>query len=136
MTGLALDLRITLRSLIKTPGILAISLLAIALGVGVNTAMFSVVNAVLLRALPYPQPERLVALWPEKRWGMAMLNDVLQREDVVICTYDIDALTAGQALDILRAHPVAIIEGTLSDNPYYVPSERLLRDFAERRTAQ
>jgi hypothetical protein len=62
------------------------------------------------------------------------VNDVLQREDVVICTYDIDALTAGQALDILRAHPVAIIEGTLRTNPYYVPTERLLRDFAERRS--
>ena len=64
------------------------------------------------------------------------VNDVLQREDVVICTYDTDTLTAGQALDILRAHPVAIIEGTMRENPYYIPPDRLLRDFAERRSIQ
>ena len=79
MQGIALDVRLTIRSLLRTPGVLMISLLAIALGVGVNAAMFSVVNAVLLRPLPYPAPEQLVALWPEKRWSTAMLGDVSER---------------------------------------------------------
>ena len=79
MTGLTLDLRQTLRSLRKHATLVSIALLTIALGVGVNTAMFSVVNAVILRPLPYPKPEQLVSLWPEKRWSLGMLDDVRER---------------------------------------------------------
>ena len=79
MTGFSLDLRQTLRSLRKNSALVAIALLTIALGVGVNTAMFSIVNAVILRPLPYPEPARLVSLWPEKRWSLGMVDDVRQR---------------------------------------------------------
>src|SRR3712207_9576683 len=55
------DVRFGLRLLWKRPGFTAVALAVLALGVGANTALFSVVNAVLLRPLPYPGAERVVA---------------------------------------------------------------------------
>src|SRR5258708_3934275 len=63
MTAVSQDVRYSLRLLLKHKGFTVVAVLTLALGIGINTAMFSVLNTFLFRSLPYPHSEQVVRLW-------------------------------------------------------------------------
>ena len=84
MTSVSQDLRYSLRMLLKHKGFTVVAALTLALGIGVNTAMFSVLNTFLFGSLPYPHSEQLIRVWRtsphSQTWPHSAANFFDQRE--------------------------------------------------------
>jgi predicted permease len=118
LEALLQDLRFAVRLLRKSPGFTAVALITLALGIGANTAIFSVVDAVLLQPLPYPQPDRIVQLmrsFPERNFPsisiskfMVWRNQTQVFQDIAAFDHDsTDNLTEGD-----RPEEVAVIHAS------------------------
>ena len=79
MSSLLREIRYSIRMLIKNPGFTAVALITMALGIGANTAIFSVINTIVLRPLPFREPDRIVFVWSsrgEQDRSTASLSDI------------------------------------------------------------
>lgn len=129
MDTLLQDLRYSLRMLTNKPGFTVIAILALALGIGANSAIFSVVNTVLLRPLPYANPEKLVLVWtyfgpdlPQNWVSGPELADMRERstmiEDFAALTYPSVSLTGiGEPEQVQGAAVTANFFPTLGVQP-------------------
>jgi len=113
LRDLILDVRFALRSLRRSPAFAATALLTIALSIGATTAVFSIVNGVLLRPLPYPEPDRLVRLY-EVNKGAGIERSPLSFPDIV------DWRTHGSAFESIAFAVVALLA-------CYIPAARAAR---------
>ena len=125
MTGLAQDLRYALRQLRKNPGFAAVAVIILALGIGANSAIFSVVNHVLLHPLPYPESDRLIALRLEApgAGGLASFSSGLQLSPSMYITFSdhnqtfqsMGIWTSGRANVTGVAEPEEVATALISD---------------------
>ncbi|MCI0436551.1 MAG: ABC transporter permease [Gemmatimonadetes bacterium] len=76
LSGWGRDVRLGARRLLRSPGHATVAGLTLALGIGATVAMFSVLNAVVLRPLPYPEGERLVQIWPAQNYNITLSREV------------------------------------------------------------
>ncbi|MPY89737.1 MAG: FtsX-like permease family protein [Luteitalea sp.] len=100
MTDLFRDIRFACRTLSRSPWFAALAVTTLSLGIGATTALFSLVDAVLLRALPYGNPDRLVAVWvqDEERTGMRVpisLVEVLRERATTLEAITINNIVGG-----------------------------------------
>ncbi|HYK41054.1 MAG TPA: ABC transporter permease, partial [Thermoanaerobaculia bacterium] len=125
MSAFLQDLRFAARALRKSPGFTAVALATLTLGIGANTAIFSVVDAVLLRPLPYPEPSRIVALFQNlpsqnvAQTGVSWLN----YEQVAARSRSFDSIAAIRMHDFTltgRGDPALVIGLTVTSNVFSV----------------
>lgn len=116
------DLRYAVRLLVKAPGFTAVAILTFALGVGANTAVFSVVNSVLLRPLPYEGAEALVRIWGTRSDRAELLGNISPQDFE-------DWRARSSAFEELGAHAVADVSLTGVGEPQTLLAGRVTEGF-------
>ena len=131
MRDLGADLQYAVRMLRKSVGFTAVAVSALALGIGANTAIFTVVNAVLLDPLPYPQPDRIMKLGRKFRNGVGYSNSVpkfmaWRRNQAfeAMTIYDFGSL----GMNLYAGSPPDQIKGAYVSADYFKVSWRVPRD--------
>jgi putative ABC transport system permease protein len=131
LESLVQDLRYGLRALLRTPVYAAVAVLSLALGIGANTAMFTVIHALVLRPLPYPEPGRLVNVWSAFTWqeghgwgsvSVPDLQDWRQQNDVfeemaAFLAGGVNLTREGASVRLLAAHVEADMFRVLGVKP-------------------
>jgi putative ABC transport system permease protein len=104
------DFKYALRMLARQPGVTAVAVVTLALGIGANSAIFSAVNAILLRPLPYDEPDRLVTVW-ESRPGEGVIDNVASPADAL------DWARMNSTFEAMAAMTTASVDLTGSGEP-------------------
>jgi putative ABC transport system permease protein len=117
MRSFLLDLRYAARVLLKSPAFTVVAVLALALGIGANSAIFSVVNSVLLRPLPYKDPDRLVIAWES---NPQLLDDYLKTHNEAAPANFYDWQAQSHVFENLAAFRWRTFNLTDGDNPEQV----------------
>ena len=111
MTGLIVNLRYAFRQLRKNPGFAAISIVTLALGIGANTTIFSLLNGFLLRPLPYPEPDRLGVVIRHAEGVSPRTGQFVQEDDPTQ-----DGKTWEEVRDQMSSVHAAVLGGTSGVN--------------------
>ena len=121
MTTLLQDLKYGLRMLAKNPGFTAVAVITLALGIGANTAIFSFVDAVLLKPLPFPHPERMVMVWEKPPDGGRNVVSTLNFLDWKNQNSVFDAMAAqgGATMTLTGADLPVMLRVGLVSAPYF-----------------
>src|SRR6266446_3151514 len=123
METLFRDVRYGVRSLLKRPAFTAIAVITLALGIGANTAIFSVVNGVLLRPLPYPEPDRLVMVY-----GISL--QAAQGKTTPLCEADfLDWKSQNQVFESLAGFSTNRFNYTGGETPQQIEGAWVTSDF-------
>jgi putative ABC transport system permease protein len=120
MGNLIQDIRYGFRRLLKRPGITFIAILSLGLAIGANTSIFSVVNGVLLRPLPYRDPQRLVVLWETSSQQIAVQMNTQNRNQVAPANF-IDWSKQNQVFEGIAAIRFLNFNLTGGDRPERLP---------------
>ena len=117
------DLSLAVRNVFRRPGFAAAAILLLALGAGANAAVFSVVRSVLLRPLPFPEPDRLVAFWPT---NSVSNEEVAYWRDHTRSFAHIAAISPGWMMGLVAeaGEPIKVTGGRVSDNIFQVLGAR------------